>query len=164
MKQDFIIVSEEHRRRAIEAIEAIPLLPAHKVTIREHKKDRSAAQNALMWSWYTIIGNSLGEPKEEVHERYKERFLCHIYERDNPDYAEMMQSLRNIWRQGLKTESVGLCRKIVALTSTTTATVAQMAELLACIEHDAASLNIRLPHPDDQYYEAMGIKKTVDSR
>jgi len=159
MKQDITITTEEHRQQALATIRDLPLAPVHKISIREYKKDRSASQNRLYWQWLTVIGDGLGEPKEEVAERYKDKFLVNIYERDNPDYAEMIQSLRSIWQQGMKAEAVNLRKKIVALTSTTTATVSQMAELLTSIEHDAVSLNICLPHPEDQYYEAMGIKK-----
>jgi hypothetical protein len=148
MKQSITIVSEQHRNRAIEIIKALPLEPAHVVDIRERKKDRSVDQNALYWKWLTIIGNELGESKEDVHERYKDKFLVNIYERDNTDFAEMIHALREVWRQGMKVEAAGLRKHIVSLTSTTTATVKQMTEYLQNIEHDAASLAIALPHPD----------------
>ena len=150
MSQKIVIASEEHRKRVMLIIECLPLEPLHEITIREYKKDRSLEQNALMWKWLTIIGNELGESKEEIHERYKDKFLVNIYERDNPDYAEMVQSLREVWKQGMKREAMDLRKKIVALTSTTTATVKQMTEYLNSIEHDAASMAISLPHPDDQ--------------
>jgi hypothetical protein len=150
MKDRIIIVSEEHRKRALTILEHLPLAPVHEVVIREHVKDRSAEQNALYWKWLTVIGNELGESKEDLHERYKDKFLVNIYERDNPDYAEMIQSLRNVWRNDMKAEAVNLRKKIVALTSTTTATVKQMTEYMTCIEHDAAGLAIRLPQPELQ--------------
>ena len=150
MSQKIIIVSEEHRNRVLTIIKALPLEPLTEIIIQEHKRNRSVEANALYWKWLTIIGNELGESKEEIHERYKDKFLVQIYERDNPEYAEMIQSLRSIWQQGMKSEALNLRKRIVALTSTTTATVKQMSEYMTSIEHDAASLAIMLPHPDDQ--------------
>lgn len=149
MKLSIILKSELHRETAVNAIAALPLEPVYEIIIREHKKDRSAEQNALYWKWLTVIGNELGEPKEDIAERYKDKFLVQIYERDNPEYAEMVQSLRNIWLQGMKAEAVNLRKKIVSLTSTTTANVKQMTEYLENIERDAANLSIRLPYPED---------------
>ena len=150
MKQKIINISEEHRKRAMTILQSLPLEPHHEVIVREHKRDRSAEQNALYWQWLTIIGNELGEQKEEVAERYKDLYLVQLYERDNPEYAEMIQSLRAIYKQGMKAEAVALRKKIVSLTSTTTATVAQFGEYLESIERHAASLAIRLPLPEDQ--------------
>lgn len=146
MKSTIIISSEELRDRAVAIIAALPLTPVHEVVIRDHKKDRSTEQNSLYWRWLTVIGNALGESKEDVHERYKGKFLTHIYERDDIDYANMIQSLRLIYSQGMKVEAVALRKQIVALTSTTTATVPQMTEYLESIERDVSSLGIRLPY------------------
>jgi hypothetical protein len=149
VKQKIIITSEEVRKRVLLIIESLPLEVAHEIEIREYKKDRSKDQNALYWKWLTVIGNELGETKEDVHERYKDKFLVHIYERDCPDYADMIQGLRAVWRHGMEKEALSLKKRVVELTSTSTATVKQMTEYLDSIEHDAASLAIRLPHPDD---------------
>ena len=149
MKQRIIIVSEEHRHRAMEILKSLPLSPVHEINIKEYKRNRSLEANALYWQWLTIIGAELGEEKETLHEIYKDKYLVNIYERDNPDYAEMVQALREVWKHGMKEEAVALRRKIVALTSTTDATTAQMSEYMTSVEHDAASLAINLPHPED---------------
>jgi hypothetical protein len=149
MKTKITITSTEYKKRAIAVILALPLDPIHEVSIKEYKKDRSAEQNALLWKWYTIIGNALGESKETIHERMKDKYLVNIYERDNEDYAEMVQALREVWKHGMKNEAVALRKRIVALTSTTTATVHQMSEYMNAIEMDAAELAIRLPSKDD---------------
>ena len=150
MSQKLIIISEEHRTRLMTIIKSLPLAPVQEVVIRDHKKDRSAEQNSLLWKWYTLIANELGESKEDVHERYKDKFLVNIYERDCPDFAEMIQSLRAVWTSGMKVEAVALRKKIVSLSSTTTATVAQMTEYLQEIERDAAKMAIMLPHPEER--------------
>lgn len=148
MTQKIVINSEEVRNRALTIIKGLPLSPVVEVIIREYKKDRSLEQNALYWKWLTIIGADLGESKEDLHERYKGKFLVHIFERDDPDYAEMVHTLRNLYEQGFKTESVYLHKKIVSLTSTTAATVKQMSEYMDNIEHNAADMGISLPLPE----------------
>ncbi len=148
MKQKVICHTEQHRNRAIEIIRNMPLEPVHEVIIREYKKDRSADQNALYWKWLTIIGAELGEPKEAMHERYKAAFLVNIYTRDNTEYASMIQSLRNVYKSGLQAEAMALHKKVVELTSTTSATVAQMSEYLDSIKRAATELNITLPGED----------------
>ena len=149
MKHKIAITSEELRNRVIEIVKALPLDLVHEVIIHEHKKDRSKEQNSLYWRWLTVIGNELGESKEDVHERYKGMFLVHIYERDCPDYADMIQSLRTVYKQGMHAEALALKKRIVELTSTSTATVKQMTEYLQSVENHAASLAIRLPQSED---------------
>jgi hypothetical protein len=152
VKHKLIINSEGVRNRAIEIIKTIPYSTSvvHEVVIQEHKKNRSLEMNALYWQWLTIIGNELGESKEECHERYKSDFLVHIYERDDPEYSATIEAIREVWRHGLKAEAAGLRKKIVSLTSTTGATVKQMSEYLHCIEMSAAKMAIRLPFPEDE--------------
>lgn len=145
MNNKIIISSEELRNRAVAVIASLPLDKVHEVIIKPHKKDRSLDQNALYWKWLTVIAADLGETKEDVHERYKGKYLVNIYERDNPEYAEMVQSIRNIWRQGMKKEATALRNSIVSLTSTTAATVPQMSEYMNAVEQDAIKLGIRLP-------------------
>jgi hypothetical protein len=151
VKHKLIINSEGVRNRCLEIVKSIPYSTSvvHEVIIREHKKDRSAEQNALYWQWLTIIGNELGESKEEAHERYKSEYLVHIFERDDTEYSAMIQALREVWKSGLKAEAAELRKKIVHLTSTTTANIKQMSEYMTAIEHHAASLAIRLPFPEE---------------
>lgn len=153
------INSEEVRARALVIIECLPLDPVHEVIIREKKRDRSGAQNNLYWKWLSIIGRDLGETEDDLHYRYKKKFLVGIYERDDEDYRAMIQAVRAVHTQGMKTEAVAMQKQIVAMTSTTTASVDQFTEYLNKIELDVAPLGIRLPNRDDLFYEAMGIKQ-----
>lgn len=162
MKQTLVIRSPEIANRACEILRRLPSSEhVFEVVIRPHKKDRSVAQNALLWSWNTIIAAELGETKEAVHERNKERFLVPIYERDNLEYAEMIEAVRRVYRSGAKHDALALKSHIVRMTSTTTATVAQFTEFLTEIERDAASLGIVLPRPEDLYYEALGSRRAA---
>lgn len=126
------------------------------ILIREPSKDRSLLQNQLYWMWVTIIADELGHTKEEIHEDLKKRLLCPIFERDEPGYAEMINSVRKIYTQGFKQDAIKLHEHIVRLTSTTSATVSQFTEYLKEIERDMVGKGIILPHPEDRYQFAMG--------
>jgi hypothetical protein len=45
------------------------------IKIREKQDSRSIEQNALWWTWMTIIGNSIGYSKEDMHKVLKYKFL-----------------------------------------------------------------------------------------
>jgi len=154
-KMKIILRTEADRKRSFEVLRNLPLEPVMELRVVAHKKNRSASQHRLMWLWNTIIGAELGESKEEVHERNKRRFLVPIYERDDPDYAGMIEAVREVHRHGMKAQAETMAKQVTVLTSTTKATVDQMTEFLNEIERVAASLGIMLPRPDDVYREAM---------
>ena len=159
MKHTFILRNLDVKKTAANMVFEMPVEPLHECIVRPHKKDRSVAQNALLWMWYTIIAGELGETKEEIHNIYKGKILVHIYERDDVEYAAMVEAVREVHRKGMKVEAKRLADAIVDLTSTTRANVDQFTEYLNDIEKDAISKGIALPHPEDRYYDAMGIKQ-----
>lgn len=84
--------------------------------------------------------------KEEMAEECKRRFLVPIFERDDVEFGEMVESIRKIHLQeGLKNEAEAMERQVIRLVSTTAANVAQMAEYLSEIGMLASGLGIRLP-------------------
>lgn len=119
------------------------------VVIRPYRRDRSKAQNRIMWKWLTIIGNDLGYGKEEMHEDFKRRFLVPIMIRDDEQFAAM-------WTAVSDADNEELYQGVVKLLSTTVLNTAQFAEYLTDIERAAYELGIALPTGDDKYYEAMG--------
>jgi len=157
MKRTFQIISQDIKNRVISEINDLTLEPLHEVVIREKKKSRTLAQNSLYWLWLTVIAAERGESKEDVHDRYKRKVLIGIFERDNKEYAEMIESIKNVHTSGMKMEAKTLFDQIVKLTSTTQANVKQFAEYLTDIEHDAIDMQMSLPHPEDRYHEAMGL-------
>jgi hypothetical protein len=158
MKHTLIIRDDSVRHYAIDLIGGIPFEPVHEIILRPYKKDRSVAQNALYWLWATVIAGETGETKDEVHRRLKRGFLVRIYERDNPEYGEMLKAVRSVHLAGMKAEAKHLADQIVDLTSTTRATVEQFTEYLNDIEKDSLGKYV-LPRPEDRYYEAMGIDR-----
>lgn len=129
------------------------------VTVREHQKDRSVLQNSLYWYWITIIADTIGMTKEDVHFDLKRRILSKIFIRDEPGYGEMIIAVKRVKKEGFFREAKVLGRHVIRMTSTTAASVKQFAEYLTEIERDCISKNIILPHPEDRYYESLMIKE-----
>jgi hypothetical protein len=160
-KRTFIIRSENEISRLSTFLKSQPKEPVLEVIVQDHKKDRTAQQNSLYRLWNSIISDELGWSKEEVEENFKRRFLVPIYERDDIGYAEMIQSVRRVYSQGLKDDANAMFEHIVKLTSTANAKVKQFMEYLKDIERDMADKGIILPHPEDRYIDAVGGKKNV---
>lgn len=153
MNKTLIIRNDQIRGRAKEILDRLPLEPLHEVVIKEHKVNRSLAQNALMWKWLGLIGPDLGYTKDEAHEVYKEKFLINIF-LATPDkhqaVSEMWLSIRQLHKEGQGQIARSLERNLAQLVSTTEASVAEMREYLTDIDHHAASLDIRLPRPEEK--------------
>ena len=119
------IREERHRQHLIERINALNIDTVWEVSIKPYKKNRSLDQNALMWKWYTIIGNDLGYTSDEVHE-------------------ELMRKL-------LTPHCVNTPSGVVEVYSTKKLKVKEMTEYLEGIERTATEMGIALPRPDDGY-------------
>ena len=159
IKKTLLIERESDKKRLKIIIDALPLTPVYQVEIRPFRVQRSVKQNKLYWLWITIIGNELGYTKEEMHRLCVERFLVPVFIRDKESYAAMVESVKGLRKIGYGHDADIIKTEIINLTSTTDCNTAQFAEYLTDIERDAAGLNIILPHPDDLYWEAMGIKR-----
>jgi len=159
MKKRFVIYNEDEKKLAVAFIAALPIEPNHYIRIDEYRENRSLEQNALNWVWCTHIAEEYGETKDAVHFRHKKEILVPIFERDDEEYAEMLEAVRAVYRKGMKTDAKLLERKIVKLTSTTNANVTQMAEFLTEIERTYIARGIVLPKRDQRQYDvAMGRK------
>lgn len=158
MRKTFIIHSKEQIERLSNFLLMQPEKPLLEVVVSNHKKDRSALQNSLYWMWITIIADELGWLKEDVHSDLKKRILLRIYERDDDGYASMINTVRKLHTDGFKQDSKKLADQIIKLTSTVVATTKQFTEYLNEVERDMLTKGISLPHPEDRYQQAMGIK------
>lgn len=136
MKQSQIIILRDIqlKQKAIDIIRYAPYEPLMQMEVKEYKKKRSLAQNRLYWGpWLTTIAKELGYLEtDDLHEEFAKIFLP-------PEFYK-----------GLDGE---LHRRRM---STTKLKVGEFTEYLTKIEIWAAGFNIRLPHPEDLYYEAMG--------
>lgn len=153
----FVLGSLDAVAAAVGYIQGQPSAPTLEVIVREHKSDRSTAQNALYWLWVTVLAGEHGLTKEDVHADLKKRLLLPIYERDDLGYGAMVQAVRKVHTEGYREDAQALADEIVRLTSTTRANVDQFTEYLNEIEKDSVGKGIYLPHPEDRYREAMGV-------
>lgn len=149
-----IIRDESTKQRAIQVINNIDTTEPQEMKLAAYKRNRSMSQNALYWKFVTVIANDLGNMKDLMHETLKSKYLVPIYERDNEEYAEMFETVRELYRTNPK-KAMHLRNQIVKLTSTTTANIVQFTEYLEDVEHYAADMGIMLPHPED-YRFTMG--------
>ncbi|GAG45758.1 unnamed protein product, partial [marine sediment metagenome] len=155
----FIINSKASTKNVVAFIESQPDTPVLVVEIYEQKKDRTVDQNRLYRLWGGIISDELGWARKDVYTYLRREHLCKIYERDDQGYAEMVNSIRNVWKKGMQKEAEKMHDYIVERTSSADATVKQFMEYLKQIEHDMTDRGIPLPHPEDRYNSAMGIKQ-----
>jgi len=113
------------------------------VLIKRYKINRSLAQNNLMWEWLGVIVNHLRDE--------------HGVKTNSEDLKHYLQTEY----LGFKAVLVPLCQTdqpfIRRVIGTSELNTAQFTEFLGRIEVYANSeLGVNLPHPADDYYEAMG--------
>ena len=102
---------------------------AYTITIKKASTKRSIPQNDLMWMWLTCIERETGTPKDDVYMYYCKKFL-------------------------IKTIQIGERQERIYNTSSKL-TSEEMTEFLNKIQADAATeLGIRLPLPEDRFFEA----------
>lgn len=101
----------------------------YELEIKRKIKRRTVDQNALMWMWFTCIEDETGTPKQDVHDYY-----CKLF-------------LRRIVVINGKEEAV--------VRTTSKLNTAEMTVFLNKVQADAAAeFGIRLPSPDDQFFNA----------
>lgn len=143
-------IEKEHDRIVVlKTIEELPLDKKYEVRIIDLKETRGLLQNSLYWVWMTEYGKEYGLSKRESDEYFKEKFLIHIYERDKIEYQETLNTIRKVWKEGLKKEAEELRRKYIALTSTRDANTKQMAEYLTDIDIDCSKHGLILPRKNE---------------
>ena len=113
----------------------------YKVTIERYTEPRTINQNALMWMWFTCIEQETGTDKQDVHDYY-----CNLFLR------------RTAVINGRETVIAGSTSKLSTLQMTDflnkVKADAQMTDFLNKVKADAATeMGIRLPLPDDLYYQ-----------
>lgn len=144
---------------AIDRIRNVDMSKPHVVTIKEYSPTRSEAQNKIYWLWLRTIGDQVGLTKDELHMKFKARYVLPVLLADGEEETtEINDAVRVIWQAGLKEQAIIAKRNMIRKTvSTTKLNVKQFTEYLREIEGYARDGQIALPYPDD-YKMAMGIK------
>jgi hypothetical protein len=121
----FLINNSDDICKITNILQMLDLNHKWKVQITKVKPIRTISQNKLYWSWLNLIADELGDTKEYYHDHFREKYLGKY------------------------------CGKLGdALFSTTTLDTKQFTDYLEKIRkfaHD--ELNIRLPLPDDKYFD-----------
>lgn len=126
----FVVETAEQRKEAADFVAHLRSHPVMSVFVKVHKKQRSVAQNRLMWMWYKVIAEHCGCTPTDLHEQMKVRLL------------------------GVE-KKVILGQAIIMPKSSTELDVEQMTAFLEGIEALAVDLKIVLPQPAETNY-AMG--------
>ncbi len=113
------------------------------------QKDRSAAQNALNWSWVTDYAQHTGSTKEEAHNSLKLRFGCPILIRDSAVFATFYKNVL----QPLPHDEQEDAMQFIEVTRLFT--VAQMTEYLEELEQYFRVNEVKL-RAHESYERAMG--------
>ena len=99
------------------------------ITIKRMNTKRSIDQNNLMWMWFECISRETGTNKDDIYMYYCKKFLCKII-----TIGEKQEKIYN---------------------TSSHLNMAQMTDFLNNIQADAAQeLGIRLPQPEDRFFEA----------
>ena len=144
--------------KELDGVDELIAFPADKIT----DSIRRACQNRLMWKWLhamekTEVEEHKGTIAEDWLTFFKEKCLAKIYERDDHSYATMIESLRELYKHDQRL-AMDLRNGVIALTSTTTASVKQFSELLVYIDRFCAAKGIHLPA--DPGLEKIAINET----
>jgi len=130
-----IIRNAALRSTAVHAVSHIKDEPLMEVVIREHKSQRSIAQNSLLHAWMKEVSVQRAESHGEFHapEMWKEYFKrLHLGE----ETIEVAGRSKTITKKSRNLK------------------VKEMTELLEFIDHFCGSeMNIFLPHPEDREQE-----------
>lgn len=146
----FRLVSDEVRDSCVKALFMAQQSSEEvlEVTIQPESRKRSLAQNRLYHMWVSYFSQQTGASIDEVYTDFKRRFLLRIYYTADSQFAEMCDSIKQLEQLDLaKYQSIS--KQVIAMTSTTKASVEQMTEYLNQISRFAYSQNILLPVPDD---------------
>lgn len=72
---DHIIFNQESKAAPIKAINQLSPNKRWIISIKLHRKKKTLSQGGLYWQWVTIIGDELGNFKDDMHEILKEDHL-----------------------------------------------------------------------------------------
>jgi hypothetical protein len=157
-KQAWKLDSNERRAKAVAVVNAVPIGPDHpvmKVTLEVYRKNRSAAQQALMWIWHGQWFEHFGDSVNEEHIRFKRDYLLPLLLRDN-----VVDNLHELYRYASMRlmrfgDPAGL-NALYHLITTNALNTKQFAEILTQYEQEAAMEGCAFTVLGPEYEEAMG--------
>ena len=152
MKKTVVLRSPEQFKQLLSYLDDIPKDELHEVTIKPHKSNISVQQRSYYWVILSAIEKHTGTTKEELHLEYKKRWLVDIFSQspdDHPGYGEMMESLREVYKRGMRGHARRFYDYVVKETSIMDALVPEMNEYIDNIIRIAAQeLSFAIPAPE----------------
>lgn len=151
-KQTFVIRSIEQARELAHKINQINPLnrnqPLYEVTVQVHNQTRSVAQNRMMWMWLKLVADYVNEHSPEQYDE-----LGNIILYSDEDFHELFK------KTYLPTKVIDFSGTVVRVAkSTTKLKTGEFTNYLENIDwYSAKHLGLVLPHPDDLYWQAMGL-------
>lgn len=130
-----IIHTQNDKGAVVRRIQALSIDKPWQVEIKPYKKDRSLAQNKLMWKFFGIIGNEIGYDPQDCHDVICQKLL------------------------GTEHKTV-MGEAIIVIKGTKKLKVKEFSNFIeAIIRFSITDLGIHLPTNDDLYFESQGIKR-----
>jgi len=120
----------------------------YEVTVKPYELTRSQAQNRLYRKWLSIICEETGQDTESLHIFFKERFLVPSLCAADDKFAERVQAVKQLRRDGAH-EMADFAKGIILdYASTTSLKVRGMTTYLDNVSVFAAELGITLSQPE----------------
>jgi hypothetical protein len=120
----------------------------YEVTIKPYELTRSQAQNRLYRKWLAIICEETGQDTDSLHLLFKERFLVPLLCAADDTFADRVQAVKQLRRDGAH-EMADFAKGIILdYASTTSLKVRGMTTYLDNVSVFAAELGITLSQPE----------------
>lgn len=151
-----LVHNNKERDTVITKILAIDLVKQPwDISAEPHKKTRSIAQNALLYSWYAAIAKHTGEGIAYTRGRYKwEAGVPILLARGEPEFDTLINAIVDKMTYEQIIELFGTDK----ISITSVMKVTEFTDYLTFIEQDCATRQIPLLK-GDEYDLAMGVKR-----
>lgn len=98
------------------------------LTIERKAKKRSLSQNSLMWMWFNCLADETGQSVDDIHDTYCAMFLTRTAVNTHGDEVKVQRGTSKL-------------------------NTSEMTDFMNRVQLDAAEMGIRLPRPEDEYYQ-----------
>jgi len=109
MDQVYVIRNDELKAAAKREIDNLPTDPIYQIVIQEYHRDRTGAQNRLMWHWLREISNGWDDTRGNRYgpESWKEYFCEKFLGKEVVDLPMGGHMIRNYGTSKLKVKEFG---------------------------------------------------------
>jgi hypothetical protein len=150
--------TNERRARAVAVLNSVPIgpdQPMMQLTLEIYRKNRSAAQQAIMWIWHKQWFEHFGNAVNEEHIRFKKEYLLPLLLRDNV-IDGLYELYRDATMRQVEAGDQGGLNALYHLITTNALNTKQFAEILTEYEREAAMEGCAFTVLGPEYEEAMG--------